>query len=199
LQCDPDQTQIDASAEALGLHASSSLRGHFRPWALLEVPDLENFCLAYPTLLAASQQQAFVWDISTAQLSLTITFGGNMNLPASGRINHVHLSNTLIFVSFEKQMIVFSRESGVKLFVLDPPRIGFTHWRIELRPTDWWAPADIQDAVLIPRATNQEDGVLAIDARLEDMIQVFRYQFRAGVYSYFPSNRVTYSHRHHNS
>ena len=124
---------------------------------------MQAFCFVYPNLLAASQEQAFLWDITPANLSMTITSAEcSVVNNQRGTTRQVQLSNTLIFVCFGNQVVVFCRESGLAIYSLDFLRSDYIKWKITLS-MDLWASTDRHDAVLIPRSYRNQgpsDSVL---------------------------------------
>jgi hypothetical protein len=109
--------QLDASAEAAVRHASTVDQHHFKPWALLSMPDIEAFRFVFPTLLVASINQALLWDVTTAQLSMVITNTQRDFIPQP--ITYVELNENLVFVCFIGLLRVFSRHDGKSVYDLD--------------------------------------------------------------------------------
>ncbi|KAH9026253.1 hypothetical protein EDB83DRAFT_2425507 [Lactarius deliciosus] len=69
----PDGRQMDVSARAEELYHQYAPLGQFRPWALLAFPEIAwKYRLAYPILLCASDEHAFLHDVRTGSLLQTI-------------------------------------------------------------------------------------------------------------------------------
>ena len=77
--------------------------------------DSRAFRFLFPTLLVASVNQAFLWDISTAQLSLTIENTSHDFLPL---IMYVELSDHLVFICFVGVLRIFSHHDGRPVYDL---------------------------------------------------------------------------------
>lgn len=106
----PDEHQLRVSAAATEFHRSSNLRGHFIPWALIEMPSFGRVSrLVYPILVMASEERAFLWDVQTAHLKITIQ---DIQRPIEGtilgRINYVELCEQYVVICGSKQLRIFS-------------------------------------------------------------------------------------------
>ncbi|KAH9004529.1 hypothetical protein EDB86DRAFT_2825674 [Lactarius hatsudake] len=102
----PEAVQIAVSAHAASLNHQYAPRGHFRPWGLLRFHEpARGYRLAYPTLICASRERAFLYDVHTGSLvqTIAIRFWSLSNLD----VNERHA-----FVCESDAMHVFSRESG---------------------------------------------------------------------------------------
>ncbi|KAJ7606856.1 hypothetical protein FB45DRAFT_949312 [Roridomyces roridus] len=107
-------------------HAAASLypgdlsvtRGHFRPWAILRPPEVTRaFRFVYPTLIAASTDALFLWNVTTGELIQTIHDAQRED--TLGMINYVEVSAQHAFVCGSDTLRIFSRASG--RWVLDVP------------------------------------------------------------------------------
>ncbi|KAN0140889.1 hypothetical protein V8E53_001333 [Lactarius tabidus] len=127
LDAPPNLMQMVTSASAAELYEQYAPRGQFRPWALLEFPDSTTsaYRLMYPTLICASNEQAFLHDVRTGSLVQTV----DLNLQT---LCSVDLSERHIFVCEYEVLHVFSRESGFE--VLRIP--AFATVRCNLRVED---------------------------------------------------------------
>ncbi|KAH9000891.1 hypothetical protein EDB86DRAFT_471386 [Lactarius hatsudake] len=104
----PDNRQMDASARAVMVYHQYAPRGQFRPWALLTFPEATcAYRLAYPTLICASDDHAFLHDVRTG--SLVQTIGIDIRLL---ELSYVDVNERHAFVSEQDGVHVFSRESG---------------------------------------------------------------------------------------
>ncbi|KAH8984937.1 hypothetical protein EDB92DRAFT_2032795 [Lactarius akahatsu] len=107
----PDSRQMDASARAVMVYHQYAPRGQFRPWALLTFPEATRaYRLAYPTLICASDDHAFLHDVRTGYLVQTIDF--DIHLQELSYVAYVDVNERHAFVSEQDAVHVFSRESG---------------------------------------------------------------------------------------
>jgi hypothetical protein len=78
-------------------------RGQFRPWAKLSFPAFTRaYRLAYPTLLCASSEWAFLHDVRTGALVQTIDLGLE-------NICYVDVNERYVFVCEPEALYVYSR------------------------------------------------------------------------------------------
>lgn len=144
---------MHASAEAARVHNSESLRGHFRPWALIHVPDFgAAFRFVYPDLLVASQNQAFIWNIPTAKLYATVH---NTQMLAEGdtlgHIKYVEVSDCYVIICGSQQLRIFSKDvQGTLLYSIPASGAAYAHWTMDLSKSEDDA-IDWNDTVLVPR------------------------------------------------
>ncbi|KAH9174790.1 hypothetical protein EDB89DRAFT_1883946, partial [Lactarius sanguifluus] len=102
----PDGEQMDASATAAALYHQYVPRGQFLPWALLRSHELTRaYRLAYPTLICASDERAFLYDVRPGSLVQTI------DIHLEG-LRYVDVNEHHAFVCERAAVHVFSRESG---------------------------------------------------------------------------------------
>ncbi|KAK7063753.1 F-box domain-containing protein [Favolaschia claudopus] len=120
----PDDSQLNAGSQAETTHGPPS-RGHFRPWAVLRPPALTRaFRFVHPSLIAATRDSLFIWDIPTGELIQIIRdtqispegLGSEEDL---GEINYVEISAQHAFVCGGNTLRAFSRATG--RCVLDVP------------------------------------------------------------------------------
>lgn len=114
----PNQEQLDASVEAALRHSSTVGRIQFRPWALLAIPGSHAFRFVFPSLLVASVDQAFLWDVTIPQLSLAIPNTQQHHFSPQP-IVYVELSDHFVFICFVHLLRVFSRHDGTPVYDLD--------------------------------------------------------------------------------
>lgn len=89
----PSVNQLRASEEAGQRYPSTTHRGHFEPWAYLEMPEEGRaFRMVYPTLLVSGWNRAFLWDVPTARLRATIQ---DIQMPHVGRASRYSGENHL--------------------------------------------------------------------------------------------------------
>lgn len=134
----PSVNQLRASEEAGQRYPSTTHRGHFEPWAYLEMPEEGRaFRMVYPTLLVSGWNRAFLWDVPTARLRATIQdiqmphVGGPLD--TLGRITYVELSDRYVIICGHMQLRVFSNNSqGTLLFHVDGWQKPHTRWTLGL-------------------------------------------------------------------
>jgi hypothetical protein len=102
----PDDKQMAVSAHAAKVYKFYAPRGHFRPWALLRLPEFADvYRLVYPTLICANSQHAFLYDVRTGSLLRTI----NINL---WTICDIDMSERHAFLCELDAVNVISLDSG---------------------------------------------------------------------------------------
>lgn len=128
----PDASMITASEEAARRNPSSIGRGHFKPWALLQMPELTRaFRFSYPTLLSANTNDAYLWDVPTSRLVETIS---NVQVPnqdgSLGRLNYVDVNDKYVFICGSVQLRIFAREGGALVYYLTKKILPRMHWDV---------------------------------------------------------------------
>ncbi len=89
-------------------HQRYAPHGHFRPWAKLSFPTFTRaYRLAYPTLLCAGMDRAYLHDVRTGALVQTIDIRPE-------DICYVDVSERHVFVCEPEALHVFSRADGGK-------------------------------------------------------------------------------------
>ncbi|KAI9444181.1 hypothetical protein H4582DRAFT_2071752 [Lactarius indigo] len=102
----PDGEQMDVSTRAAALYHQYAPRGQFLPWALLRFHEFTRaYRFAYPTLICASHDRAFLHDVRTGSLVQTI----DIHLED---LCYVDVNERHAFVCEPDAVHVFSRESG---------------------------------------------------------------------------------------
>jgi hypothetical protein len=102
----PDEQQRRAYEFFTAIHQQYAPRGNFRPWAKLSFPThTRAYRFAYPTLLCASKDRAYLHDVRTGALVQTIDIGLE-------DICYVDVSERHGFVCGEQALHVFSRGDG---------------------------------------------------------------------------------------
>ena len=105
----PDDQQMMVSARVAEVCHHYAPRGHFRPWALLAFPDFTHtYRLAYPALICASDEHAFLHDVRTGSLEQTI------NIRAL-EVLGVDVNERHAFVSEADVVRMFSQQSGSEI------------------------------------------------------------------------------------
>ncbi|KAG2066979.1 hypothetical protein BDR04DRAFT_1105821 [Suillus decipiens] len=164
----PDEIMITASRESAQLHASPTNRGHFGPWALLFTPESTRaFRFSYPTLLSATVNQAYLWDVPTSCLIETIT---NIQAPNQdgtlGRLNYVEVNDQYAFFCGSNQLRIFARGGGALVYHLCMKDLQLVSWDVlpdnsaELCPSSLLEPQRLHEAYHVS-STSQCDFVAA--------------------------------------
>ncbi|KAN0131825.1 hypothetical protein V8E53_010353 [Lactarius tabidus] len=105
----PNDEQMATSAHAAAVYRHYAPRGHFRAWALLRPPEpLFTYRLAFPTLICANLDHAFLYDVRTCSLMQTI----NIHLRT---LYCVDVNERHAFVCEPDAVHVFSLESGIEI------------------------------------------------------------------------------------
>ncbi|KAL0960998.1 hypothetical protein HGRIS_005991 [Hohenbuehelia grisea] len=146
----PDILQIESSAHARRL-SQTDTRGHFKPWALLRMPvPTRAYRFVYPILLVAGTEAAFLWDVPSGRLVLTIEGLQPDDLPVDGtlNINYVELSDRHAFICMTDGLRVFSRESGACVLVIPSTKDIYGEWAYSLGPTQYSIDVPMDSALL---------------------------------------------------
>ena len=107
----------------------ASVRGHFKPWALLRMPEIGRaFRFVYPALLVATRNSAYVWDIPTGTMIQTIRDTG-----LGGHICYVELGARHVFICGPEVLRVFSREDGRNVLNISSTREVYADWVFSLK------------------------------------------------------------------
>lgn len=105
----PNDKQMAVSAHAAAMYRHYAPRGHFRAWALLRPPQSwYMYRLAYPTLICATYDHIFLYDVRTCSLMQTI----NIYLQI---LRCVDVNELYAFVCEPDVVHVFSLESGIEV------------------------------------------------------------------------------------
>ncbi|KAH7926823.1 hypothetical protein BV22DRAFT_1086128 [Leucogyrophana mollusca] len=126
----PDEKMLRVSELAAERHVSSTRRGHYRPWALLKMPEpTQAFRFVYPTLIAATADRAYLWDIPTSRLVQTIPDIQMANAPGRlGTINSVEVSDQYALFCGSSQLRIYERETGTVVFHTTVSELPSTQW-----------------------------------------------------------------------
>ncbi|KZP28040.1 hypothetical protein FIBSPDRAFT_947948 [Athelia psychrophila] len=110
LESQPEEEQIRASDSAGEQYQSNTSRGHFRAWALMQPPATTRASrFVYPTLIAVGQTQAFLWDIITGRLIITIdNIDGMVDGEPLGRIKYVEFNKNYVVICGSNQLRIFA-------------------------------------------------------------------------------------------
>jgi hypothetical protein len=119
----PDGNQRSASTFAAAVHYQNAPRGHFRPWAKLNFPQLMllAYRFAYPTLLYAGNEHAFLHDVRTGALVQTIMIELDMEEDLLeggedfGGVRYVDVNERHAFVCESRAIHVFARDGGAEV------------------------------------------------------------------------------------
>jgi len=119
----PDEGQQRASTFAAAMHHGYAPQGHFRPWAKLSFPEFTMaYRFAYPTLLCANDEHAFLHDVRTGVLVQTIDLG--VHLGEDGGVCYVDVNERHAFVCAPGGLHVYARDRDATK-VLSVPRSWF--------------------------------------------------------------------------
>ncbi|KIK43739.1 hypothetical protein CY34DRAFT_11515 [Suillus luteus UH-Slu-Lm8-n1] len=150
----PDDAMIKALREAAEHHPSPTNRRHFRPWALLHVPEFTRaFRLLYPTLLSAGVNHAYLWDVPTSRLVETIS---NIQAPNKdgtlGPLSYVEVNDQYAFFCGSNQLRIFARDGGALVYHLCMKNLQFATWDVhpgngyDQCPSSLFQPQRLQEA-----------------------------------------------------
>ncbi|KAH7926821.1 hypothetical protein BV22DRAFT_1062053 [Leucogyrophana mollusca] len=128
----PDWRMLHASELAAKRHASPTRRGHYQPLALLQMPKPTRASrFTYPTLIAATADRAYLWDIPTSRLVQTIPNIQMANAPGRlGRICNVEVSDRYAFFCGPSQLRIFERETGTMVLHTTVSELPSTQWNV---------------------------------------------------------------------
>ena len=116
----PDEQQKRACAFSLLAHSRYAPRGHFRPWAKLSFPEVTRaYRLAYPTLLCANREHAYLHDVRTGALVQTIDI-------AVQNVCYVDVNERYVFVCELVALHVYSRGDGGTEVLRIPRDVSFS-------------------------------------------------------------------------
>lgn len=101
------------------MHHRYAPQGHFRPWAKLSFPDVARaYRFAYPTLLCANDEHAFLHDVRTGVLVQTIDLDDQPR--QGGGVCYVDVNERYAFVCEPRALHVYARD-GDATKVLEVP------------------------------------------------------------------------------
>ncbi|KAI0827874.1 hypothetical protein BC628DRAFT_1317525 [Trametes gibbosa] len=130
--CRPDEAQTSAWRAASDLFPTSAPRGHFRPWALIECPQISQaFRFVYPDLLVSGLHQAQVWDVRTGQRTVEVDMVQGED--ATGEINYVELNPTHVFICSNSALRIFSRETGAVVLKIASYQLVYSDIRLAVQ------------------------------------------------------------------
>jgi len=108
------------------------LRGQFVPWARLLIPEIGRaFKLTRGTLLVASAQRAFLYDVEKAELRQTI----EMHALGPGHLRYVDVSEQHIFIVTNRRLNVYDRANGSCVLSIPAGRLP---WDFYASPENQW-------------------------------------------------------------
>ena len=155
----PDEAQWRASTFAAAMHHEYAPHGHFRPWAKLSFPEFTTaYRFAYPTLMCASDEHAFLHDVRTGVLVQTIDLDVQVRL--GGGVWYVDVNERHAFVCAPHVLYAYARDRDATK-VLEVPHT--------------WFLSKISNAAVEPG--NSFVSVLSLHPGKDD----FHPNFRAGV------------------
>ncbi|KIJ66601.1 hypothetical protein HYDPIDRAFT_166773 [Hydnomerulius pinastri MD-312] len=130
--CPPDQRMLAASSQASAKFYSTAGRGHFRAWALVQMPEnTRAFRFSYPTLLASGANNAYLWDVEKSEMVETIRdTQQTRNGAIMGSINYVEVDDHYAFICGSLQMRIFAREGGALVYHLSTAQLSTLSWDV---------------------------------------------------------------------
>ena len=128
----PDEAQIEAWRKASRQYSHTGLRGHFRPWCVMEAPEFTRaYRFVYPNFLVSGLRKAYLWDVPTGRLTLEVeNVQGNS---AGGDINYVELSVYHIFVCSTSALRVFSKTNGHLVLEINSYQLVYSDVRMAVQ------------------------------------------------------------------
>lgn len=175
----PRILQEQAAEEAFRIHPSTTRRGHFEPWAYLEMPEeTRAFRVVYPTLLVSGWNRAFLWDLPTASLRATVhdtqMHTGNGFHDVLGHITYVEVNDQYVIICGHLQLRVFSnRDQGSLLFHLADPKRLYARWSLGLL-AESESPLERSSTKFMPRQlTLKDNGSDATSLRPQPALDYF--------------------------
>ena len=115
----PDEGQRHASTFATSMHHRYAPLGHFLPWAKLSFPEFTSaYRFAYPTLLCANNDHAFLRDVRTGVLVQTIDLDDQLR--ESGDICYIDVNERHALVCTSRALHVYARDRNA-IKVLEVP------------------------------------------------------------------------------
>ncbi|KAF9078790.1 hypothetical protein BDP27DRAFT_1441172 [Rhodocollybia butyracea] len=170
----PDQ--VSAWENASEEHSDTYPKGHFKPWAILTMPQpTRAFRFVYPTLLVGAWDHAFLYDILSLNLIQTITPIQEPEDPAAAfalvvanapsfdapkprlrrlsQINYVEVDTRHVFICGVNALRIFSRETGRCIFDVPSTRREFGSRKFTVLAQS----TPRQDAALMNQRTDVEE------------------------------------------
>ncbi|KAF8131488.1 hypothetical protein EV363DRAFT_1165258 [Boletus edulis] len=129
----PDKKMLEASIQAASnFHSAETHRGHFKAWALLRLPETARaFRFSYPTLLAAAMNNAYLWDVPSAQLVSVIRDIQRQHQGQSlATIKYVEVNDLYVFICGARGLRIFGRENGALLYQLSTRELSSATWDV---------------------------------------------------------------------
>ncbi|KAI6102623.1 hypothetical protein EDD17DRAFT_695695 [Pisolithus thermaeus] len=128
----PDEDMMSAWAKGTSRWDASTRHGHFKPWALLRMPDIACFFrLSHQTLLASAAENAYVWDVSQGRLIETICDIQRRHRGQTlGHIRYVEVNDKYAFICGSNQLRIFERGSGALVYGLSPKNLARKVWNM---------------------------------------------------------------------
>ncbi|KIK94387.1 hypothetical protein PAXRUDRAFT_828041 [Paxillus rubicundulus Ve08.2h10] len=129
----PDSQMLQSSTEAAArFHMTADRRGHFRAWALLQMPEITRaFRFSYPTMLASATNNAYIWDVPRSKLVEVIRdIQRPRNGSIMGRLNYVEVNDRYAFICGSTQLRIFSREGGALVYQLSTKDLPDPVWDV---------------------------------------------------------------------
>ncbi|OAX35082.1 hypothetical protein K503DRAFT_868495 [Rhizopogon vinicolor AM-OR11-026] len=128
----PDDYMITASHEAARCYPSSTGHGHFRPWALLRLPEGDwVFHISYPTLITVAKNDTYLWDVPTSRrVQTTANIQARNQDGTPGEFASVDVNDKYAFLCGSHQLRIFARDGGVLVYHLTTKMLLRTRWDV---------------------------------------------------------------------
>ncbi|KAI6124251.1 hypothetical protein EDD17DRAFT_907624 [Pisolithus thermaeus] len=128
----PDADMLSAWTEGISRWDASTRHGHFKPWALLRMPEhTRAFRLSHLTLLASATENAYLWDVSQGRLIETICDIQRWHHDQTlGHIQYVEVNDKYAFICGSSQLRIFERGGGALVYDLSPKNLVRKVWNI---------------------------------------------------------------------
>ena len=138
----PDDSQHFECTRAENLYSSTQKIGHFRPWALLNMPQFGRaFRLVYPTLLIASIDKAYLWNIVTAEIEQIITIIAPDEMEdvfsTVGQLRYVDVDARYVFICSTHSLRIFDRTNGAMVWALAAGHQAFDYYSNSRLQVQW--------------------------------------------------------------
>ncbi|KAI6012770.1 hypothetical protein F5J12DRAFT_685805, partial [Pisolithus orientalis] len=132
----PDSDMLSAWTDGIPRWHASTRHGHFRPWALLRMPEhTRAFRLSHLTLLASAAENAYLWDVSQGRLVETIgSIQKRYHHQTLGHIHYVEVNDKYAFICGSNQLRIFERGGGALVYDLSPRDLLRKVWSVEEHP-----------------------------------------------------------------
>ncbi|KAI6017465.1 hypothetical protein EDC04DRAFT_2576716 [Pisolithus marmoratus] len=128
----PDSGMLSAWTAGIPRWHASTHHGHFKPWALLRMPESTRaFRLSHLTLLVSGSENAYLWDVSEGRLVETIgDIQRRYHDKTLGSIKYVEVNDKYAFICGSNQLRIFERGGGALVYGLSPRSLLGKVWNV---------------------------------------------------------------------